>query len=332
MSASPGRGRDVDAGRRAVLRGALAACVAHPFASAFAAEPQGFFARRRLPIGLQLYTLGDAVRTDLDGSFAKLARIGYRVLEPAGWHGHAPRALAAAAARHGLKCTSIHVPAKGDGDGPGLEGDVPRLAAAVHALGATDVVMGMFPVPQRLGQARQGEAFPAFIQRVASQLKVDDWKRTAALLAEKGAALRSEGLRLSYHNHNVEFGPVGGTTGMDILLRETSPDAVVFELDVGWAAAAGVDPLALLRAHERRFQLMHVKDIRASTKRNFALRMDPTEVGGGSVEWERLLPAAFAAGVRKYYVEQEPPFTLDRFEAAERSYRYLATLGQASRV
>jgi sugar phosphate isomerase/epimerase len=324
----------MDNGRRRILQGALASAgvLALGHGPGAAERPGGFFAARRLPIGLQLYTLGDAIRDDLEGSFAKVARIGYRVLEPAGWHGHAPQRLRDAAARHGLKCTSIHVPDRGDAVGPGFDAEVPRIAAAVRLLGATDVVMGMFPLPERLGMQRSGESFSAFIARIAPRLTADDWKRTAALLNEKGTALRREGLRFSYHNHNPEFAPLGDTTGMEILLQETSAEAVVFELDVGWTAAAGVDAAALMRRHPRRFQLMHVKDIRASTRPNFALRQDPTEVGSGSVPWELVLSAAFAAGVRKFYVEQEPPFEGDRFASVERSYRYLATAGSATRI
>ncbi len=68
---------------------------------------------------------------------------------------------------------------------------------------------------------------------------------------------------------------------------------------------------------------MHVKDIRASTSTNYALQQDPAEVGAGSLDWQRLLPAAFKAGVRKFYVEQEPPFPTDRYTAIDNSFRYL---------
>jgi sugar phosphate isomerase/epimerase len=209
------------------------------------------------------------------------------------------------------------------GGDPGLDGDLPKLAADLHALGATDVVMPMFPIPERVGAQKGGEGYGAYIGRVASQLTADDWKRTAALLNEKGAAFRREGLRFGYHNHNPEFAPLAGSTGLELLLQETSPDAVVFELDVGWAAAAGVDPVALLQRNGRRFQLMHVKDILPSTKINYAFQQDPAEVGSGRLNWEKLLPAAWDAGVRKFYVEQEPPFTTDRFEAIGKSYRFL---------
>lgn len=308
--------------RRLLLQAALG-CTLMPAGGAFAASSEGFFARHHLPIGLQLYTVGDAVRKDLDAAFTKIAGIGFTVLEAAGYHGQTPAALREAANRHGLKITSIHVSAAARGGDPGLGGDLPKLAAELHTLGATDVVMPMFAMPERIAAQKEGEAFGAYIGRAAAQLTADDWKRTAAFLNEKGAALRREGLRFGYHNHNPEFAPLGGTNGLEILLQETSPDTVVFELDVGWAGAAGVDPVSLLRRHGRRFQLLHVKDIKPSTKSNYALQQDPTEVGSGRLNWAQLLPAAWDAGVRKFYVEQEPPFAGDRFDAIGKSYRFL---------
>lgn len=316
--------------RRRALGLGLGAAVAAAMPGAGAAQAEGFFARRKVPIGLQLYTVSDAVRADIEGSFAKIARIGYRAVELAGYHGHTPERLRAAADGAGLRFTSMHVPIESRRDEPGLDSDLGRLAARVRALGATDVVVPMFPIPVRLGVARAGESFSAWLARVTPRLTVEDWQRTAALLNEKGAALKGHGLRLGYHNHNPEFAPVGNTTGFDILLRETDPASVSFELDVGWVAAAGVDPLLLLQRHPRRFGLMHVKDLRASTDSNHAMRMDPAEVGSGRIDWRRLLPIAFASGVRKFYVEQEPPFTRDRFESIEISHRFLSGVPDSS--
>jgi sugar phosphate isomerase/epimerase len=69
---------------------------------------------------------------------------------------------------------------------------------------------------------------------------------------------------------------------------------------------------------------MHVKDVKATTKTNFELKQDPTEVGSGMIDWKKLLPAAYAAGIRGFYYEQEPPFAHPRLESAKISYDYLA--------
>jgi sugar phosphate isomerase/epimerase len=116
---------------------------------------------------------------------------------------------------------------------------------------------------------------------------------------------------------------VGATTGLEILLAETDPKLVTFEMDVGWVAAAGHDPVALLAKHKGRFTLMHLKDIKPSTAANFALKMDPADVGSGKLDWKRLLSAAYAEGVRNFYLEQEPPFTRPRIEAAKIGFDYL---------
>jgi sugar phosphate isomerase/epimerase len=155
-------------------------------------------------------------------------------------------------------------------------------------------------------------------------MTADDWKWNADFLNEKAAVLKKAGIVAGYHNHNFEFAPLGNTTGMDILLKGTDPSLVTFEMDVGWVTAAGHDPFAMLKAHPGRFTQMHVKDIKATTKANFELKQDPTEVGSGMIDWKKLLPAAYAAGVRGFYYEQEPPFAHARLESAKISYDYLA--------
>ena len=164
------------------------------------------------------------------------------------------------------------------------------------------------------------------IPRAFAEAGVDIWKRTAALLNERGAALKPLGIDFGYHNHNLEFAPVGGTTGWDIITRETDPALVHFEVDIGWLAAAGLDPVAFLRRHSGRVRWLHIKDLKADSVANFGLSMHPTEIGSGKQDWAKILPAAHRAGVQHYYVEQEPPFAIPRMEAAARSYAFLAQL------
>lgn len=283
----------------------------------------GFFARHQLDIGLQLYTLADAARTDLEGTFGKIARIGYRSLELAGFHGHDPQSLRAAADRAGLRFTSIHVQGQARGTDPGLDGDLAHLAQDLRILGITNVVMPMFLMPASAPGMDKGESFLAYLTRIASKFTLGDWQRTAAFLNEKSAALKREGLRLGYHNHNPEFAPLKGTTGFEVLLRETDAALVSFEMDAGWVVAAGIDPASLLKQYPKRFRQMHVKDIDATTRTNYAFQQNPTEVGRGKMDWKMLLPAAYAGGIRQFFVEQEPPFALDRFDAVAASFAYL---------
>src|SRR5579883_968586 len=271
--------------RRSFLGAAAAvSCMAATVGTPAAARQRRFFAGHDLPIGLQLYTLGDAPYRDLDGTLRTIARIGYRTVESVGFMKRTAAEFRAALDRAGLRCPSAHVPMQPDGGGsPSLAGDVSQLAADMHRLGAEYVVVPIFPIPHRL-RARKGEDGPQLLTRASREMTADDWRRTAAQLNEKGAALKRAGLKLAYHNHNAEFTRHGSRTAYDILLENTESGLVWFEMDVGWVAAAGIDPIPLLRAHRGRFRLMHVKDIKASTTPNNAFEMDPADVGSGTLD------------------------------------------------
>jgi sugar phosphate isomerase/epimerase len=285
-----------------------------------------FFKGNGLPVGLQLYTLGDALRSDLDGQLAQVAKIGYRAVELAGYLRRTPAELRAAFDKAGVACTSAHVQAKGAGGDPSF-GELDRVIADSHVIGFKHVVMPMFAIPAHVDmKPKEGESRGALLGRLGAQITADDWKATADFLNAKAKVLKAAGLTTAYHNHNVEFAPVGGATGLEILLKNTDPALVQFEMDAGWVVAAGADPIALMKAHPGRFKMMHVKDVKASTKPNFAFQQDPTEVGSGIIDWKKLLAASYAAGVRDYFVEQEPPFEKPRLDAIKISFDYLNTV------
>ena len=308
--------------RRTVIAGA-AAGAALGGAMARAAE-KTFFQRTGLPLGLQLYTLGPDLAADLDGQLGQVAKAGYKAVELAGYAGKTPAELRAALDKAGLSATSSHVGAASNKTQAGLD-NIDGVIAEARVLGVKHIVLPMFPIPPRFKPAA-GEDLRAYLARVGAGMTPDDWKSTAALLNAKAKPLKAAGLTLGYHNHNVEFAPVGGSTGLAILLAETDPTLVQFEMDAGWVVAGGQDPLAILKAHPRRFRQMHVKDVKASTKPNFVIQQDPTEVGTGIIDWKRLLPAAHSAGVDGFFVEQEPPFTRPRIEAARLDADYLLKL------
>ena len=296
-------------GRRTFLGTAVAVSCTAATAGFCASARRRFFAGHGLPIGLQLYTLGDAPYHDLDGTLQAVAGIGYRTVEGVGFMKRTAADFRAALDRAGLSCPSTHVPLAADsGGGPSLAGDLGAVAADMHRVGVKYVVVPIFVAPH------------------GRQMTVDDWRRLAAQLNVKAAALKREGLKLGYHNHNVELARLGSGTALDLLLENTEPGLVWFEMDVGWVAAGGGDPMRLLRAHPHRFRLLHVKDLKASTIPNNALRMDPADVGAGALDWKAILPVAYQVGVRYYYVEQEPPFAEPRMQAARTDYEYLARL------
>ena len=298
--------------------------------SAMASQSKPFFEARRLPVGLQLYTLDPDLNQDFDGTLAAVSRIGYRSVELAGFHGRSARQLRQSFDTNRLVCRSAHVPGVAMGPGYSLDGDLNALAAAAHVIGITDIVMPIFLFPAGFKPAA-GMDMLGILRAAGKALQTADYQRMAAFLNAKAHLLREHGLRLSYHNHNFEFAPLaGGDTGLAVLLRETDASLVSFEMDVGWVAAAGLDPIPLLLQHPGRFTKMHVKDIRPSTTANFELSQDPAEVGSGKIDWRHILPVAYAAGVRQYFVEQEPPYPGTRLESVTKSYRYLAGLSAGS--
>jgi sugar phosphate isomerase/epimerase len=292
-----------------------------------AGKAKGFFDRIRRPVGLQLYTLGDEPAKDLDGVLAKVAAIGYRDLELPQLYGKTPAAIRAAGDKAKVSFSCIHLAAMPNIPETMLSMRSPtqRIVDDLGALGIKDAVLPIMLLPADFKPAT-GETFQVAITRALSAAGADTWKRTAELLNEKATALKPHGIRVGYHNHNLEFASVDGKTGWDVLAAETDKSLVKFEIDVGWIAAAGLDPVAFLNDHKGRVRWLHVKDVQASTKTNFALTMDPTEVGSGKQDWSRILPAAYKAGVEHFYLEQEAPFTMARMESAAKGYAYLAEL------
>lgn len=290
-----------------------------------AAGSRYFFRRTGLAIGLQLYTVGDDLKRDFEGTLAAVSKIGYRAVELAGLADHSVAEWRQALDRAKLKCPSMHVPPHSK-TGVNLD-ELGMLAETAHALGTGTIVCPMFNLPERFSREPQlGEGTGKMLARLGASMTLDDWKWNADYLNKKGAALQPYGLRFAYHNHNVELTPVGSSTGLAQLIQGTDPTLVTFEMDAGWVVAAGADPVALLAASPGRFSAMHVKDVKASTRPNFSLEQVPCEVGQGIIDWSTLLAKAYRADVRQFYVEQEPPFSKPRLESVGISFDYLNTL------
>jgi len=312
--------------RRSVLTGlaglGLAAADCGP---AMAAIRQPFFERIRRPIGLQLYTLGEEAAKDFDRVFARLVEIGYRDIELPELYGKNPADIKAAADRAGLAISCLHISAYSIGGSLSISSEPQSIADLLKTLGASDTVLPMSRMPPSFKMPKDGNFEPAMV-RAFAEADADHWKRTADLLNERASALRPYGIRLSYHNHNVEFVPIGKSTGWEILADATDPALVTFETDIGFLGAAGIDPVAFLRRYSGRIRQVHVKDIKPTTKINYALEMDSAVIGEGKFDWATILPEADKAGAKYYYVEMEPPYGISRMEAAARSFAYLAKL------
>ena len=162
---------------------------------------------------------------------------------------------------------------------------------------------------------------------------MDDAKRTAELANRIGEAARRAGLQYAYHNHDAEFADQGrGAIGYNVLLRETDPELVKFEIDCGWMIFAGHNPIHYLEKHSNRFPMIHVKDFLAVRDRNAdaagAAPMRGAELGHGLVDYRPIFAAAKKAGLQHYFAEQEGPFArMTQLEAAQVDYDYLHSIG-----
>ncbi|MDE2410148.1 MAG: sugar phosphate isomerase/epimerase [Sphingomonadales bacterium] len=306
-------------GRRSMLKIAAAgAGLAMAPGLLAATSTKRFFGGKDRRLGIELYMLGDGVGKDLEGTLMRLAGMGYREIELPNLLGHTPREIRVAADKAGLSISSIHLPLVRQAmpNGLSLGTEPARLAEALGELGARWAVAPLVLLPRDF-RVQPGETFPKAIGRSVRAASPDIWKETAALLNDRAAALRTSGVRVGYHNHNLEFAPIGNTTGFDILLAETDPKLVHFEVDIGWVAAAGLDPVRFFDRLHGRVALLHVKDLTAASPVNFEIGMEPADVGTGRMPLRRVLDAAWNAGARHFLVEQEPPFQGTREAAAK---------------
>ena len=252
--------------------------------------------------GVQLGWLSSELARDFDGTLRALASIGYRDVELVGDFGQGPRQLLHSLQAAGLRCVS-NIFALRPGQ-PDLSSEVSKQLELVHALDLKYLVC-MIAVPMGIALEDPWTAGPRSIAAAFSRLTLDDIKRMAELLNRLGSQAKKAGIRLAYHNLNYEFRRFDGRLGYDELLLLTDPELVCMEMDCGWLASSGEDPVRYLREHPGRFPLIHVKDVRDRDP-NTVFRLNPVEVGRGIVDWPRVLTAAQASGVKIGYVEYEP--------------------------
>lgn len=239
------------------------------------ASADGSSHRRIDHIGLQLYTVRSALGKDLEGTLAAIAAAGITELEFAGYYDKPAKWWRDTMRAHGLTAPSSHIA-------------LPRSDAdwAPHFAMAKDMGHHWVIVPF-VGAEYRG---------------ADGFKRLADRLNSSGALAKAEGLRMGYHNHDFEFAPLdGGTHGMAILLKNTDPSLVDFELDLYWTVKAGQDPLAMIKAHPGRFACCHVKDAGPAPARAMM------DVGTGTIDFKTILAAGRKAGLQHWFIEHDQP-------------------------
>jgi sugar phosphate isomerase/epimerase len=226
-------------------------------------------------IGLQLYTVRDLLEKDFEGTIEKVAAIGYTNLEFAGYYNRTPEQVRALLDRLNLVSTSSHIGAQ-----------LMRADAALQIRTAKTIGQEYITIPS-YNFARDGG--------------IDSWKKGAAEFTQWGTMCKAAGIKLAYHNHNMEFGAVtGGPTGYDVLMRETDPSLVDFEMDLYWTVFADRDPLALFAQYPGRFAMWHVKDLLLT---NGNKGMAP--VGRGTLNFREYFAHRSQAGMKHFFVEHD---------------------------
>lgn len=244
-------------------------------------------------VGVQLYTLRNEMRADPEGTLARIARIGFTEIEWWGSYGRTAEQLKRLLDARGLSAPAWHL--------------APELLAA-------DKMDATIATARAMGHKHLIVAWTAPAERTP-----DGFRRLADLLNAAGQRAKSAGIRMGYHNHDFEFETIDGTTRLDVLLRQTDPSVVDFELDCYWAFKAGHDPIALLRAHRDRITHLHLKDSTA------APAFTQVDVGDGVIDWRQLLQVATRGRVKHVFVEHDSP--ADAWATAANGRSYLRRIG-----
>jgi sugar phosphate isomerase/epimerase len=259
-----------------------------------------------LPIGLQLYSVGDDLQRDVPGTLRQVSAIGYKRVETAGFAGLTAKAFRAQLDQARLVCPSMHLPVGNHELGP--------LFEDAHTVGAKYVVSS------------------ALFSSESGSQTLDDYLGMADRLNDLGRKAKDAGLQYAYHNHNFEFRKLDGDrVGYDVLLKRTDPELVAFELDCGWMVAAGYSPIDYFRQYPGRYRMLHVKDFVETKVPSTSLAKDERpqgkELGRGHIDYKPILLAAAVAGIHNCYVEQEPPFIdMPALAAVKLDYQYLRAL------
>jgi sugar phosphate isomerase/epimerase len=248
--------------------------------------------------GVQLYTLRELTAKDMPGTLRKVAEIGYKAVELAGYGSlKRPQEVKKALDDAGLKAPAGHWSIEV------LEKDVERIKEECQVFEMTHVVVPF------IAEARRKDAA--------------GWLSTAKLLDEISNRFHGIGVELAYHNHSFEFQQFDGKYGLDILWENTAPHLVKAEIDVYWVQHASVDPAAYIDKLGDRVKLLHLKDMAPGDEKRFA------PVGTGIIDFKAILAAAEKHGVRWGFVEQDQTYDTPPLEAIRTSLQNLKKLGAA---
>lgn len=242
-------------------------------------------------IGIQLYTVREEMKKDFEGTLEKIAALGYKEVEFAGYYDRTPDQVRAVLERNQLAAPATHISIEQ------LRSNLPKTIAAAKTIGHQYIICPWLDDVERIF--------------------LDDYRKHAALFNRVGAACRKAGIQFAYHNHEFEFESFDGQMPYDLLLKECDAELVKMELDLYWIARGGQDALAYFDNHPGRFPLVHVKDLERGGIR-------AVEVGQGSLNFGAIFAQSEKAGIKHYFVEQDEP--ADALANIKTSIEYLRNL------
>jgi len=284
--------------------GALGAMVLSEYAfKAAPVDPKTF------GIGLQLYTIRDAMAKDVPGSLKRVSDIGFKYVELASYsngkfYGYEPAEFKKLVNDLGMEAISSHTQV----EALGITLDNAKKMAEDHAkLGVKYCVQ-----PWVVEEAR---TTIASFQKMAA-----DWNKV-------GGIMKQHGIQFGYHNHNFEFAKVEGKTPYyDVFMKELDKDLVTMELDLFWATKAGQNPVEMFKKYPGRFQLFHMKDMYTKEAPFYIpSTKDFAPVGAGIINFKEILAAKKIAGLKYMFVEQDWTKDGKPFDSIQTSITNLTT-------
>ncbi len=235
------------------------------------------FASTSIPVGLELYSVRNALKDDPMGTVRAVAQMGYQCVEFFGpyfeWTEPQTKQMRKLLDDLGIRCFSTH-----NNSSYFSPENLKRARDMNLILGSKYVVMSS-------SQPKPG---------------LDGWKEVADTLNSAADQLDPAGLKTGYHNHQLEFTPVEGTRPIEVLAKNTK-SSVMLQLDVGTCLEAGSDPVAWIRANPGRIRSIHCKDWSPEAGKGYTVLF-----GEGTADWKNIFAAAESVGGVEYYlVEQE---------------------------
>jgi len=262
------------------------------------------YARNKKYIGLQLYTVRDAMAKDPKATLAKVAGVGFNSVETATYTGTQKF--------YGLDAAEFAQTLKDNG----------LIARSGHYMLGEGMPNAKGTIVNEWQKAVDDAAAVGLKYMVCAYLldsergTLTHYKETAEKLNRAGEICKKAGIQLCYHNHDFEFKQEDGKYPYEMLLNNTDEDLVKMEMDIYWIYKAKQDPLALFNRYPKRFPLWHVKDMDNTPKQMF------TEVGNGVIPFKDIFKHAGKAGL-KYFFNEQDITPGDPFASITQSYAYI---------